>query len=351
MDERQHQSVQKRRAQIEDLKRKVEALSAAGLDASSPKIQKALDRVRQKQMEYARYRLKEGLGPDAIHVDDELLEEALKNIVDKSRISRLADKMVPMRIGSTARRSLLLSGFSFAEALAFSNDQQGQMLSFLSERSPLKNALRRWALQTQDPFIQETVAQLHRLAENFESTISLLARRVDRLRHRYEDKQKKPDKLELERSGSRTLLCTSSEWTNLASSFPEDAKEVYGIFRSLEQQLKEIEEIKELLNAEVRKFITTVLPNYLAYVQQQSSQVRRSILGRAKLSVKVAERMMREAGQADYLLGGSGLPVPHPKIPREFRAIQKLRDYQNFKRSAGIDQLQKQDTVEFPTNR
>jgi len=351
MDERQHQSVQKRRGQIEDLKGKVEALSVAGLDASSPKVQKALERVREKQVEYARYRLKEGLGPDSIHVDDELLEETLKSIIGKGRISRLADKMVPMRIGAPARQALLLSGFSFAEALAFSNDQQGQMLSFLSERSPLKNALRRWALQTQDRFIQETVAQLHRLAENFESTLSLLTRRVDRLRHRYEDKQKKPDKLEIDRSDNRTMLRASSEWANLSSAFPEDTREVYGIFRSLEQQLREIEEIKELLNAEVRKFISAVLPNYLAYVQQQSSQVRRAILGRTKISVKMAERMVKEAGQADYLLRGSGLPVPHPKIPREFSAIQKLRDYQNFKRSAGIDQLQKQDTVEFPTNR
>jgi hypothetical protein len=86
-------------------------------------------------------------------------------------------------------------------------------------------------------------------------------------------------------------------------------------------------------------------------VEQQSKEARRAVLGRASLSLHLAERMMREASQVDYLLGGAGLPVPHPTIPPEFSAIRKFRDYQNFKRSAGIEQLQKQDTVEFPTNR
>ena len=351
MDERQHRAVRKHRGQIDELRKQAEGFAAGEGKPSETRVQKVVTRSTQKQADYARFRLREGLGPDSLYIDDSTLDAALKNLIDKSRFSRSVEKMIPMRIGLRARQELLLSGFSFAESLDSALESQNEMMSFLSERSPLKNACRRWASLLADPYVTETIDQLRRLAENFENTGGLLQRRVDRVRRKYEDQQGSPDFLEMVREGSQTLLRASNDLSNLAAELPEDIREVFGIFRSLEQQLREIEEIKELLNAELRKFMGTLTPLYLSLVHQQAKEVKRAVLGRAKPSAKLVDRMTREARQADYLLAGAGLPVPHPKIPKEFRAIRQLKSYQSFKRSAGIDQLQNQDTVEFPTNR
>jgi hypothetical protein len=255
--------------------------------------------------------------------------------------------MVPTRIDQVSRYEMLLSNFSLADSLGASGSDS---MAHLSEKSPVKNSLRRWASQINDNFVHETVEQLRRFSENFESSVGLFRRRLDQVRMQYETDHR-ADQLFMVKEDGIHQLRSSSNWGNIEAHYPEEVREVYGIFRSIEQQLREIDEIKELLNAEIRKFMSTLVPLYLAYVQQQSREVQRAVIGKLKLNRKLAERLQSEAAQADYLLPGSGLAVAHPKIPPELSLIRKLKSYQNFKRSTGIEQLQNQDTVEFPTNR
>jgi hypothetical protein len=314
---------------------------------SDTRAVKAYQRLQAKQAEYAKYRLQEGLGPDPMQIEDPILEKTLKGLIDKSKLSRLVDMMVPTRIDQSSRYEMLLSNFSLADALGASGNDP---MAHLSEKSPVKNALRRWASQINDTFVHETVDQLRRLSENFENSIGLFRRRLDRVRSQYEADHQ-ADQLYMVKEDGIHQLRASSNWGNIEAHYPEEVKEAFGIFRLLEQQLKEIDEIKELLNGEIRKFMSTLVPLYLSYVQQQSREVQRAVLGKVKLNQKLAERLLSEASQADYLLAGSGLSVAHPKIPPEFALIRKLKSYENFKRSTGIEQLQNQDTVEFPTNR
>jgi hypothetical protein len=345
MDEKQHRTVQKFRTQLETINGQVNGTVPP--NPSDTRSVKAYQRLQAKQEDYARYRLKEGLGPDPMQIEDPILEKTLKELIEKSKLSRLADMMVPMRIEQTSRHEMLLSNFSLADALGASGNDS---MAHLSEKSPVKNALRRWACQINDAFVHETVEQLRRLSENFESSIGLFRRRLDQVRRQYETDHQADQVFMVKEDGIHQLR-SSSHWGNIEAHYQEEVREVYGIFRSLEQQLKEIDEIKELLNGEIRKFMSTLVPLYLAYVQQQSREVQRAVIGKLKLNHRLAERLRGEAEQADYLLPGSGLSVAHPKIPPEFALIRKLKSYQNFKRSTGIEQLQNQDTVEFPTNR
>ncbi|MDA0838204.1 MAG: hypothetical protein O3B01_12530 [Planctomycetota bacterium] len=345
MDEKQHRTVQKYRKQLESINGQVNG--AVPPNPSDTRAVKTYQRLQSKQAEYAKYRLQEGLGPDPMQIEDPVLEKTLNELIDKSKLSRLADMMAPTRIDKASRYEMLLSNFSLADALGASGSDS---MAHLSEKSPVKKALRRWACQINDAFVHETVDQLRRLSENFENSIGLFHRRLDRVRSHYEADHH-ADQLFMVKEDGIHQLRASSNWGNIEAHSPEEVREVYGIFRSAEQQLKEIDEIKELLNGEIRKFMSALVPLYLAYVQQQCREVQRAVLGKVKLNHKLAERLLSEATQADYLLPGSGLTVAHPKIPQEFALFRKLKSYQNFKRSTGIEQLQNQATVEFPTNR
>lgn len=362
MDEWQHRTVQKFRSQIDELKRELEKLSAGASigpsgepsgrgSLSNPAALKAQDKLAQKREEYARYRLCEGLGGDPIYVEDDLLSQVLRDLIRGSRLASLNEDRLPMRISPAARQGLLLSLFSFADALGDHSKSATELLSFLNERSPVKDALRRWSAQIRDPYVQGTLEKLQQLARNFENTVVLLRRRLDKLRRRYETEKDAVDYLAVERVEGRTLVHATNDWSNLVSNFPDDVQSVYGIYRTLEKQLGECEEIKGLLNGEIRKFMASLVPLYLALVEQQSKNVRRSILGGAKASPKLTEQLVREAKQTDYLIPGSGLPVPHLKIPKEYTAIGKLSGYLNFARTVGVEEMRSADTVEFPTNR
>jgi hypothetical protein len=345
MDEKQHRTVQKYRTQLESINGQVNGTVPP--NPSDTRAVKAFQRLHAKQAEYAKYRLQEGLGPDPMQIEDPVLEKTLDGLIGKSKLSRLADIMVPTRIDQASRYEMLLSNFSLADALGASGSDS---MAHLSEKSPVKNSLRRWACQINDTFVHETIDQLRRLTENFENSIGLFRRRLDRVRTQYEADHQ-ADQLFMVKEDGIHQLRSSSNWGNIEAHYPDEVREAFGIFRSLEQQLKEIDEIKELLNGEIRKFMSSLVPLYLAYVQQQSREVQRAVIGKLKLNHKLAERLLSEAAQADYLLPGSGLPVAHPKVPPEFALIRKLKSYQNSKRSTGIEQLQNQDTVEFPTNR
>ena len=333
MDERQHKLVQKYRSQIEDLRQDVEKLGEG-----DKKGKKAADRLHKKCEDYGMFRLREGMGPDPVYVNDDVLADSLRALIRRSKLSTLGED-TPARIGTAARQQLLLSGFSFAESLYSLADGRAGLASLLSERSPVKNAFRRWSEQIADPYIKDTLEQLGRLAENFDHTAILLRKRLDKLRRRYETELQVVDELRVERSKGQTFVRASNDWSNLLANFPDDVRDVYGIFQSLENQLEDIESQKELLNSELRKFMGGLVPIYLAYVQQQSKSGRRSAIGNVKLKNRLVEQMMREAKQTDYLLKGGGLAVPHPRIPREFSALRKLAGYQKFKRSAGIEEM------------
>lgn len=358
MDERQHRTVQKFRSQVDTLKNayqqfvgETENDDALPTSQLAPETLKAKDDLHRKSEEYATYRLREGLGPDPVHIDEHILSETLKGMVSKSRLSALITEDVPMRISTAARQDLMLLNFSFAESDDDSVKNDSGLLSLLNERSPMKDAFRRWASQIKDEYIMGTLEQLQRLDDNRQNTVELLLRRLDRLRRRYEDELETVDDLAVERLDGQTVIRTSNSWSNLASNFPEDIQEVYAIFRTLENQIEEIEEIKAVLNGELRKFIASVIPYYIAYVQQQKRSARRTVLRSQKAAPKLVEKMVREAKQTDYLRTGGGLRVPHPKIPKEFSAIRKMGGYQNFARTANLDKMRSDDTVEFSTNR
>ncbi|MBI2193786.1 MAG: hypothetical protein HYU36_17560 [Planctomycetes bacterium] len=348
MDEQQHRAVQKHRDRIEKCRSEVDEQRRGG-DAGA--AQKSEARLADAQSEYALYRLREGLGPDPVFIEDSTLHKTLKDLVARSKISALVEEGIPTRIGDAARQAMLLSNYSLAGGFESAPNQQPKLLSLLSERSPIKENLRRWSVQIHDPYVKETLEQLRRLEQNFDNTRILLQKRIDKLRRRYEDELPELEHMELDRVENQTLLRVSHVWSDLAAEFPEDAREVYGIFRALELQLEEIQSIKELLNAELRKFVANLIPAYLALIEMQSRSVRRAVLGSFSPSAKLAEKLMREARQADYLLPGEGLPVPHPRLPREFSALRKLSAYQTFKETNRIERVQNAETVEFPTNR
>lgn len=349
MDEQQHRTVQTYRGRVEKLRNELDQLKNAVEEAASNHL---LDKLKQTQQEYANYRLCEGLGADPVYLEETLITRTLQELIGRSKVTAGVGESTPMRVSAAACHALLLSNFSLADSLDFSQSSHPKLLSLLNEHSPLKNALRRWSAQIHDPFVKETVEQLRRMEKNFGHSVALLRKRIDTLRRRYEDERREEiDQMELERVENQTILRVSHPWNSLTAEFPKDVKEVYGIFHAIERQLEEIQALKELLNAELRKFMAHVILLYLAFTEQQSKNLRRTVLGSASPSAKLAEQLAREARQTDFLLPSEGLPVPHPKIPREFVALKKLPGYQNFKRTATIDQLQGADTVEFPTNR
>jgi len=199
--------------------------------------------------------------------------------------------------------------------------------------------LRRWAAMVDsDPYVGRILRCASEAARRFAKALEQFAGTLDHLRISYELKERRVDRLAFRFVEGRPVIEAVEDWENVERVCPAEANALVGHFDELVRAREELRCLRDELNAELRAFMSCVVPRYVTLVLSQNRGRRESLgLGGRWLVGRRARRLCRYAlGQierTDFLLPRGGkLEIDVPRIPPEFAAFGDTRAYQRHKR-------------------
>ena len=331
--------------EVERLARTVDELeeqAGASAEAARPlrHARADLDRARSKvdalRHEYARFRLREGLGGDPGHLGDELFDGELLAISSGRLTRREPHGPRDGQIGFEAFRAMMLADLGLDQLIENERtERRGQAPGDVHEDSTTQAILRHWAARLQsDPLVSGLVARASDAASRFADRLAAFTRKLDNLRINYEIKQRKVDHLTFACDGGPAAIRAENLWENVEGLFADDARACLAAFFSLEQARDEVREARQELNAALRAFIAMFVPRYVTYATGQSKARRRRLrLARFRVA-RLCEHLLAEVEATDFLLPhGGGIEVGVPRIPPQLAPFRKLKAFRDYKKA------------------
>lgn len=286
--------------------------------------------------EYARFRLRDGLGQDPGFLEADRLDEELMALT-RGRLSRRAADPRSGRIGFNAFRSLLLADLLVGQLIENeeSDRRAGVSLDPADEHTSTTGMLRQWAsLAQSDPYVSEALRRASDEATRFSRCLTQFLNGLENVRITYELKQRKPDALAFVRQGGRVALQAGNDWGSVERICPDEVRHLCGAFLGIEEARDGLRQLREELNVELRNLLAAFVPRYLTYVSRQS-RARRGRLGLKRLrSGRLCRYLLDEIERTDFLLPrGSGLEMAEPRIPPAITAFRKTQAFERFRKS------------------
>ncbi len=311
-----------------------ERRARASLRSSRADLVRARDDVAELKRLYARFRLREGLGRDPGSLDDDTFDDELRALCRGPLGRRLAHQGV---IGFDTCREMLLADLPLGELAdnARSARKAGVPDVFDGE-SATQTILRRWAAIAQcDPYVSEALRRATAALEQYHTSLAEFRRGLDDLRVNYEIKHRGADLLAFHADGDRCVLRAENDWPNIRETFPDEATRLAAHFHALRQAHKELTAVREELNGRLRDYMASFVASYVTYASRQSRE-RRQHLGLGGQGIRrLAGYLLDEIENIDFLLvGGGGLEVPLPRIPRELAPFSRTDAYREHKGEA-----------------
>jgi len=307
--------------------------------------QSLLDRTLR---DYARFRLREGLGADPDHLDDECFGVELLALSAGRLTRREPHSPSEGRIGFAAFRELMLADLGLDQLAANEQaERRGISESELHEDATTAAILRHWAARLQaDPFVSSLLARAAEAASRFSDRLAAFTRKLDNLRINYEIKQRKVDQLTFATDGGRPAIRADNFWENIADQFADDARGCLAAFYSLEQARDEVRDARRELNAALREFLALFIPRYVTYVSRQSKARRRRLRLPRFRAGRLCAYLLREVEMTDFLLPrGGGMEVAVPRMPRHLAPFRRMKAFRDYKKSLERTALSNAPTV------
>jgi hypothetical protein len=361
MDDSLPYAVEDFRRRLADLQREVQRLRSLVLELESAgsllaeerraksslrraqaDLARAQEEVAELQRIYARFRLREGLGPDPEALDDALVDAELLAFCQGPLSRRLAFDAATSAVGFATCRQMLLAGLSLDELTRTLRTARstGGVSEVGDARAATHAVLRRWAALTEaDPYVAERLARARAAADRYTQFLAGFLAQIESVRINYEIKQRTADRLGFTLEGDRCVLRADNDWANVEAAFPREAERLAEQFDGLRRATQELTAARDELNGQLRTFMASLAAMYLTYVSRQSRE-RRQQLGLAGESVsRLGNHLLDEIEGLDFLLpSGGGFQVPLPRIPRELAPFTRTAAYrQHAKPGDGTD--------------
>lgn len=330
--------VQRLRSIVADLESAGDEATASRLAASSLRraradVGRAESALAAIKRDYARFRLRHGLGHDPSSLDDETFDAELLAI-SASPLSRDGGRY-PRRgaISFQTFRAVLLAEQPLGQLIENERAQRKSELVITSVAAETRNLLRRWAARTaSDPHVAEAVARARAAAERFDHCLAQFQQGLNDLRINYEIRRRHADRVTFHFDDDTPVIQATNEWENIERVFPETARRCVEHFYHLRRAQQELTALRERLNAELRAFMGALVPRYVHYVTRQAPERRRR-LGRFHPR-RLCEYLLTEVENVDLLLPeGGGIGVPVARIPRRLRAFRRTRAFREYRKA------------------
>jgi len=304
--------------------------------------------LKALKRDYACFRLREALGPDAGHVEDALFDDAIHTVTSGRLTRHEARRPSDGPIGFDAFRALLLADLPLGQLVENEAADRKSSVAFdpLQEQTSTKNTLRRWATRiAADPYVANILRCAAEAAARFHECLEQFTRTLESLRINYELKQKKVDTLAFAIVGAQPVLQAVNTWDNMERACPAEAERLLGEFYGLDTSREELKRLREELNGELRAFLRCFFPRYLTYAMQQS-KARQEGLGLRRFHARrLCRYVVEQVDRTDFLLPrGSELEIEVPCIPPELAAFRKVKSYVRY-----VRQRERADLADAPT--
>ena len=306
----------------------------------------ALDALRR---DYARFRVREALGGDPGHLDDERFDDELL-AMSTGRLTR-AEAHGPRdgAIGFEAFRALMLSDLGLDQLVENERaERRGDVPAVeFHEDATTEAILRHWAARLQsDPAVSALLGRAAAAGARFADALAAFTRKLDNLRINYEIKQRKVDHLTFACDGGRAAIRAENLWENVEALFGDDARACLAAVYSLQQARDEVRQAREELNALLRGFLAVFVPRYITYVSRQSKARRQRVrLPRFRVRRLCAYVLGQAAGTDLLLPRGGGIEVATPRIPAHLAPFRKLKAFRDYKKALERSALSDAPTV------
>jgi len=337
---------------VQELDEQAEADADGEAPRSLRTARAELERARrvldQTQRDYARFRLREGLGADPDHLGDDRFNEELLALSAGRLTRRESHPPGEGRIGFAAFRELMLADLGLDQLAENQQaERQGVTESELHEDATTAAILRHWAARLQaDPFVSGLLARAAEAASRFSDRLAAFTRKLDNLRINYEIKQRKVDQLTFATDGGRPAIRAENFWENIAEQFADDARACLAAFYSLEEARDEVREARRELNAALREFLALFIPRYVTFASRQSKARRRRLRLPRLRAGRLCAYLLREVETTDFLLPrGGGMEVAVPRIPRHLVPFRRMKAFRDYKKSLERTALSNAPTV------
>lgn len=312
------------------------AQTAAALRKARADLERAEKELKALKRDYARFRLAHALGPDPLHVEDAIFNEAILAATNSRLCRRETRSPMDGPIGFDAFRTLLLADLHLGQMVENEAADRRSAVSFepLQEQTSTKNILRRWAAMVAgDPYVANILRCAAEATRRFRESLAAFMRGLEGLRIGYEMKKHGVDRLSFTLDGRRAAIQATSYWENVEQACPAEAAELLGHFYALDQAREELKRLRDELNGELRAFMRCFFPRFLGYVLSQDKTRQQELgLGRANAR-RLCNYVLEQIDRTDFLLPrGSDLEIEVPVIPPEIVAFRKAKSYLRFKR-------------------
>ncbi|NQT88044.1 hypothetical protein HQ560_14860 [bacterium] len=289
------------------------------------------------QREYARLRLRHGIGHDPAHIDTELFDQELLRISRRPLIRADAPDLYDGRIGPDVVRAGLLAHLELAAVIENerADRKQDVLNGLLDDHASTKAILRQWAAVTQsDEYVSSSLVRGQEALERFDRALDAFSSGLDSLRITYELLERKVDSVAIAFEDGRASLVAANYWSNIESKCPDEAACMLEQFCILDTAREEIREARDDLNEELRRFMSVFVPRYLGYATRRpppkGEERELSVLG----ARKVCRYLLDEIERTDFLLpGGGGMELRLPRVPANIAPFRKCTAYRQYRKA------------------
>ncbi|HUT36219.1 MAG TPA: hypothetical protein VNE39_22210 [Planctomycetota bacterium] len=348
---------------LEELVRGLEAGPAAegGEQTQAPlrrargELERSERDLKALKREYACFRLREALGPDVGHVEDEVYDDAILTVSSGRLTRHEARRPSDGPIAFPAFRTLLLADLPLGQLVDNEAAERKSHVLFdpLEEQTSTKNILRRWASHlAADPYVANILRCAADATARFRESLEQFTRTLEGLRINYELKQRKVDHLAFAFVGRLPALQAANYWENMERACPAEAGQLIEHFYSLDAARAELKHLREELNGQLRALMRCFFPRYVTCVMQQS-KARQHGLGLARFHPRrLCRYALEQIDRTDFLLPrGSAMEIEVPRIPRELVAFRKIKSYARYRRQRDRADLADAPAVEEDADR
>ncbi|MBM4032997.1 MAG: hypothetical protein FJ291_14595 [Planctomycetes bacterium] len=329
---------------LEELVRGLEAGPAAeGGEQAEPALRRAradLERseadLRALKREYASFRLREAMGPDAAWTEAAIFDDAIMALTSGRLTRREARGPRDGPIGFDGFRTMLLADLPLGQLVEneAAERRSGALFDPLEEQTSSKNILRRWTARLEsDPYVANILRCAREAAARFGEHLGRFTLVFDSVRLSYELRQKKVDHLAFVFLGRQPAIQAANYWENVERACPKEAAALLEHFHGLDSAREELKRLRDELNMELRAFMGCFFPRCLTYAMGQS-KARQLALGLRSFSPRrLCRYVLEQVERTDFLLPrGGNLEIEVPRIPPELAPFRKAKAYLAYKR-------------------
>ena len=303
--------------------------------ADAERSEKDLKAVKRQ---YACFRLCEALGPDPVHVEDAIFDDAILTVTSSGLTRHEERGPMDGPIAFQAFRSLLLADLPLGQLVEneAADRRSGVVFDPIQEQTSTKNILRRWAAMVgSDPYVANLLRCAADATARFKQCLEQFWRTLDGVRVGYELKQGKVDCLCFAFVDGRPVVQAANHWESVEQVCPAEAGRLVEQFSGLDAAREELKRLREELNGELRAFMRRFFPRYLTYATQQSKG-RQHGLGLGRFNPRrLCRYVLEQVERTDFLLPrGSTMEIEVPPVPPEILAFRKTTAYVRHKRQS-----------------